>query len=145
DSWVTLWHPIWMMVIILAAILYLYTLGSKQKFGTSTGQKAKFLVGLGLVYVFMGSPFSIVASHGLFSAYVFQLSVVYIVVPPLLISGLPTAQFHPMRWHHTVKKILTFVLHPLVTAILFNVGLSVYLFPSIFGPIHVHPLADGFC
>ncbi|HEU5141354.1 MAG TPA: cytochrome c oxidase assembly protein [Bacillales bacterium] len=138
-NWFELWGPIWFVVLLGAAVWYL------KNEGQSVREKSLFLIALALIYIVVGSPFQVVAADGLFSAFMFQQSVLYLVVPPFLISGIPSSWLRPQLWHHTVKSILRILTHPWFTAILFNVGFSFYLLPMVFHHVHPHPVYAGLC
>lgn len=123
-------NVVWIVVLLIAAGFYL------RPKGTSVRQKSLFLVALALIYLVVGSPFAAFAAHGLFSAYMVQQSILYLVVPPFLISGIPPAWVRPLLWKRRVKKVLRILTYPWLTAILFNVGFSFYFLPFIFDSVH---------
>ncbi|HET7578493.1 MAG TPA: cytochrome c oxidase assembly protein [Bacillales bacterium] len=130
---------IWIIILLAAAGFYLL------KIKTSIRQKTLFLVALALICLSVATPFADFAAHGLFSAYITQQSILYLVVPPFLILGVPEEWLRPLLWHNGFKKVLQFLTYPWMTAILFNVGFSVFLLPFIFNPVHGHPLIEGLC
>lgn len=144
-SWMALWSPIWAVIVILAGFIYIRRIKITLYYGIPGWRMALFLIALGLVYVVVGSPFHVIAADDLFSAYLLQLSIVYLVVPPCLILGTPVEWLRPLLWRPAIKKTLSVLTYPWVTAILFNIGLSVYLLPSVFNAVHGHLLYDGLC
>ncbi|HET7658683.1 MAG TPA: cytochrome c oxidase assembly protein, partial [Bacillales bacterium] len=133
------WHPAWIAVVILVSFLYL------RKEGTSPTKKTYFLSGLILFYAAVGTPFNSIAIHGLFTAYMIQLSILYFVVPPLLICGIPAEWMRPALRKGGLKKAFQILTYPWLTAITFNVGFSVFLFPFIFNGLHAHLVVLGIC
>lgn len=144
-SWMALWSPIWAIVVILAGVFYIRKLKLTESHGITSGKKAMFLVALVLIYIAVGSPLHVIAADDLFSAYLLQLSVLYLVVPPFLILGMPAVWVRPLLWKRSIKNLLQVLTYPWVTAILFNIGLSVYLLPFVFNTVHVHPVYDVGC
>lgn len=138
DSWLTLWRPIWAVVLLLVGLVYIRKLKLTFNHEITRGKSFLFLMALALVYIVVGSPFHIIAADDLFSAYLLQLSILYLVLPPLLIQGAPTAWLHTLLRVHFLKGVLQKLTYPWVTAILFNVGLSIYLLPPVFHPIQAH-------
>lgn len=139
---IALWSPIWAVIVILAGVFYIRKLKATQNHSVSRGKKTMFLIALFLIYGVVGSPFHVIAADDLFSAYLLQLSVLYLVVPPFLILGTPLVWLKPLLLRRSFKNILQLLTYPWVTAILFNIGLSIYLLPSVFQPIHAHPLFE---
>ncbi|HEX7065018.1 MAG TPA: cytochrome c oxidase assembly protein [Bacillales bacterium] len=137
--WFELWEPIWFVVLLAMAVLYLRNKGASRR------ERSLFLTALALIFIVVGSPFHILAAHGLFSAFMVQQSILYLVVPPFLISGIPSSWLRPQLWHHIVKRILRALTNPWFTAILFNVGFSLYLLPMVFHSVHGHPVYTGLC
>ncbi|HET7616840.1 MAG TPA: cytochrome c oxidase assembly protein [Bacillales bacterium] len=132
-----LWSPILAAVLVLTAVLYL------KKEGTSARRKTFFLSALALIYLAAGSPFSLFARDDLFTAFMVQQSILYLVVPPFLIIGTPLSWLRPLLWQASLKKVFRVLTYPWLTAILFNPGFSVFLLPSVFRPIHASPVALG--
>lgn len=137
--WIERWNPIWIVILLAVAFFYL------RKKGTSPRQKTVSLVALALIYGSVGTPFQIFADHGLFTAYMLQQSVLYLVVPPLLIAAIPKGWLIPLMWRPRLKKMLEVMTYPWLTAILFNVGFSVYLLPFVFNAVHTHPMIMNLC
>lgn len=137
--WMEIWSPIFLAGLVMLAGLY------TGKKGASGRQRAKFLTGLVLIYVTVGSPLHLYARDVLFSAYILQNSILYLVVPPLLISGTPTAWIKPVLSPRPVKAVVKVLTYPWLTAIVFNIGFSIFLLPTIFNPVQDHPVMAVVC
>lgn len=133
------WHPGWMVVDIIGALVYLRIQGS------SSSEKISFISGITVLYGAIGTPFSSFAFHQMITALIVQLSILYFLVPPLLVRGLPSEWIRFIFSNNLIKKIFSMLTYPWLTAIMFNFGLSVFLFPYFFNWLHGHSLIFGLC
>lgn len=132
------WHPVWLAALMVAGYIYIRIEGSRIM------EKIRFFSGLTLVYGALGTPLSSFAFHGMITALIFQLSVLFFVVPPLLIRGFPLKRIRPLLRKNGIKKTFSVITYPWFTAILFNFGFSIFLFPYFFNWLHGHALAFDF-
>lgn len=130
---------IWLVIVLIGSVIYL------RRKGASPKQRSRFLIAAALIFAVVGTPFAYFAAHGLFSAYMTQQSILFLVVPPLLISGIPSAWVRPLLWKPGVKKVFALLTYPWLTAIFFNVGFSFFLLPFFFRSVHGHPFYSGLC
>lgn len=144
-SWMEMWRPIWALVLILLAVVYVYAIQKTKPDSLKGKHVFYFFVGLALIYGVMGTPLHLVATNLMFSAYMLQASVMYLAAPPLLILGLPSEWLTPMLNGRGLEKTLRVLTYPWMTAILFNVGFTIYLLPKVFQPIHAHPMYEALC
>lgn len=100
----------------------------------SAKQKSYFFIGWLIYYLALGSPLSLLA-HQLFSMHMLQMSLLYFVMPPFLLLGLPSWVFRPLLKFRWVRKIGSFLTKPLIVLFLFNGSISVYHFPYVFDSI----------
>lgn len=97
-------------------------------------QKMCFVFSMMVYYVAMGSPIVLLA-HELFSIHMLQMSLLYFVVPPLLLLGLPTYLLRLLfKWNWMGNGFSLFV-KPLTSLFLFNGLISLYHIPVIFDAI----------
>ena len=132
------WHPVWMAIVIITAWFYLRIKGSNTK------EKINFTSGLIVLYAVIGTPFDTFAFNKMMTAMVVQLSILFFVVPPLLIRGIPSDWFRSLL-RNRMKRTFKIMTYPWLTAVMFNFGLSVFLFPFFFNLLHEHRIVFGLC
>ncbi len=144
-GFVQMWRPSWILAMIAVAVLYFYLLGPlRHKFADSrplgAGRKISFLSGLLLTYLMLGSPLNLIGLELLFSMHMMQQSIMFFIVPPLILMGIPAWMIRPLLAHARVKKTVEILTKPSVSIVLFNFTLSFYHFPMIFDYMAEHPL-----
>lgn len=128
EPWWAILEPWWLVLF-----LFLYICYRKWVPGVDRQMRRYALLTLLLFYVVVGSPLAVPAErHLFFSAYMFQQSLLCLVIPPLLLKSFPLSSLRPYLWHYFVKKICRGLTHPITTTVLFNVGFSVVHVPFIF-------------
>ncbi|EGK11293.1 cytochrome c oxidase assembly protein [Kroppenstedtia eburnea] len=95
------------------------------------GQKLLFLIGLALFYLALGSPMETIG-HELFSIHMLQQSILYLIVPPLIIRGIPDWMWRRWLKIAPVRKWAAWGRRPFVSLILFNGLFSFYHIPPVF-------------
>ncbi len=131
-----LWSPYFFLVLLAITILYFIMIGPiREKY--ALGEKATnrqisfFVSGMVLIYIFKGSPVDLIG-HLMFSAHMAQMAVLYLVVPPLLILGMPFWMLRSFVNHRYVKPVFKLLTFPLFALIVFNGVFSFYHIPLIF-------------
>lgn len=124
------------LLAILLGATYLILVGPLRRlFPESTPvrpvQKIWFLGGLIIGYFALGSPLNLLA-HELFSFHMLQMAILFLVLPPFFLNGIPEWMYRAFLRIPGVKPVLTFFTHPLVALFLFNGLLSLYHFPMVF-------------
>lgn len=132
-----MWNPGIFLLTLLLAASYLILIGPQRKrFSEATPvsmkKKVLFMLGLSFLYIAQGSPLSYYGHHNLFSAHMVQQSLVYMVMPPLLLLGTPEWLLQSLFRNHIAKKALGFFTNPIVGALSFNLLFSFYHIPLIF-------------
>ncbi|SFS30030.1 cytochrome c oxidase assembly protein [Marininema halotolerans] len=97
----------------------------------SPSQKMLFLLGLFILYGCLGSPMVIIG-HELFSIHMLQQSLLYLVMPPLLIRGIPIWMWRRAFSEPWLKTIFRPAKRPLITLFFFNGLFSLYHVPLLF-------------
>lgn len=133
-SFFELWSPVFMLAAVAVAVAYYFVTGPlKYRFANSETvrweQKARFYFGLFLYYFALGGPLNILA-HTMFSAHMLAMAIAYLVVPPLILLGLPAWLVKPFFEYKGMKMVLK-AMHPLISLLLFNVLFSFYHIPVI--------------
>ncbi|WP_400164150.1 cytochrome c oxidase assembly factor CtaG [Brevibacillus sp. TJ4] len=129
------WNPELMLVTVLIGIAYFSLIGPlRHTFAdaepVSLRQKLSFAFGLLLLYFGMGSPLN-VSGHYLFSIHMVQQSLLYLVMPLLLISGTPAFLFRHLVARRWVRRALQVFTHPIPGVLMFNALFSFYHMPVI--------------
>lgn len=132
-----LWNPEVLLLLAVIGFLYLQVVGPwRHRFTgaepVSSRQKGLFISGLAVYYLALGSPLDIIAHHYMFSAHIFQQSMMLFAAPPLILLGIPAWLVRPVFNHPGFKKPLAVLTQPIFAAFLFNALLSFYHLPLIF-------------
>lgn len=135
-TYISNWNISLNLLFILIAVVYLLITGplaAKFPAGSSVSPKKKlsFLFGLFLYYFSFGSPLAML-SHELFSMHMLQMSLLYIVMPPFLLLGLPAWLVRPALGFQWVSRIGRFLTKPIVILFVFNGAISLYHIPQVF-------------
>lgn len=138
-SFLTAWNPFLLLVLLLLAGFYLHGTGAgrikwKGSHSVNRSKKFSFLFGLFLFFVAKGSPLNQMG-HSLFLIHMAQQSIMYLAVPPLILSGLPSWMVNPILQIDFWRKGVTFFTKPLIAIFLFNILFSFYHIPFIFDAI----------
>jgi putative membrane protein len=131
-----LWKFDILLIIFIIGIIYSLVLKRVSMLNPHLERKMKqpvyFYTGLLLWALSEGSPLSIIGHHYLFSVHMVQMTITYLMVPPLLIAGLPEWVFTYLFKVPSIKKFIHFGTRPLIAILVFNTLFSIYHFPSIF-------------
>ncbi len=131
-----LWSPYFLIVILLITALYFMIIGPwKGKFKGSSPvpikQQLLFVSAILFLYISKGSPVDLLG-HIMFSAHMTQMAILYLVVPPLLILGIPNWLWKTILYRPIIKPVMEVFTNPIVALILFNGIFSLYHVPLIF-------------
>lgn len=129
------WNPELIVLTVLIGVAYYAFIGPlRHTFPdaepVSLRQKIMFSAGLLLFYFSLGSPLN-VSGHFLFSAHMLQQSLLYLVMPLLILAGTPKYLFRYIASFGWIRMILKIFTHPLPAVILFNALFSFYHMPFI--------------
>lgn len=131
-----LWSPYYFVVILIVTILYFLIINIwRNKFPdsekVSKGKQIFFVIGMLLLYTAQGSPIDLF-SHLMFTAHMVQMAILYLVVPPLLLLGIPDWLLRKIISFPFIKQLIKNLSRPLVALVLFNGIFSIYHLPAIF-------------
>jgi putative membrane protein len=134
-----LWSPYFLAAIILIAIAYfLITVKYRHLFKDSEPLKPTqgilFGVAMILLYVIKGSPLDLMG-HIMFYAHMIQMALLYLLIPPILISAVPEWIWKKLWSMKIVSWIVTLFTKPLLALILFNGMFSMYHMPVVFDQV----------
>lgn len=131
-----LWSPYFLVfLLMLITVYFLITVFYRRNFKGSepltTKQGIIFLFGILLLYAIKGAPIDLLG-HLMFSAHMTQMAILYLIIPPLLIIGIPQWIWRKLVNVAGIKPIFMLLTKPLIALILFNVFFSIYHIPLVF-------------
>ncbi|HWO95480.1 MAG TPA: cytochrome c oxidase assembly factor CtaG [Bacillus sp. (in: firmicutes)] len=131
-----LWSPVFLIFTVGLIALYFNVIGYlrpyfKNSAPVATKTKVFFVTSMILLYFVKGSPIDLLG-HIMFSAHMTQMAILYLVVVPLLILGLPDWLIKTVIEHKAIKPIFNFFTKPLIAILVFNGIFSLYHIPLIF-------------
>jgi len=134
-----LWSPFFLAALIAILVGYfLITIKFREKFLTSEPltrkEAALFTTGIVLLYLIKGSPLDLMG-HLMFYAHMIQMAMLYLVIAPILIVGIPKWIWRNVLNQKFVKPVFQFFTRPLIALVLFNGMFSFYHVPLIFDVI----------
>ncbi|WP_188454618.1 cytochrome c oxidase assembly protein [Virgibacillus oceani] len=118
------WNFPLMAVFICIALLYLYFIMQFTKIKSYKKQAIFFIIGIGLLFFTIGSPVTAI-SHLSSSFHMIQISILYFIIPPLLLLGIP-AQLERAPFIKKRKKLL---FPPMLALAIFSLMFFLYHLP----------------
>lgn len=137
------WSPLLFFVVSMLAVVYILAVGRyrttwfKSSAHVGLGKKFAMLSGLALYYLTHGGPLDL-AAHLMFSAHMLSMSISYLIVPPLVLYGIPDWLYRHALGNATVKRIFDIATQPILTLVLFNMLFSLYHFPVVMDYVMTH-------
>lgn len=131
------------LFVLLVAVLYLLITGPlRNRFPdsepASTRQLTYFSTGLLIFYFSLGSPMEMIG-HELFSIHMVQMSLLFIVMPPFLLMGLPGWLVEPVFRLKLVGKVARVLVNPVFATFFFNGMIWLYHIPWVFDRLMESP------
>ncbi|ANU24841.1 hypothetical protein BCM40_08395 [Planococcus donghaensis] len=120
------------VALVVVLVAYVYQFKAEEDFFKKF---AFFFSALVVLYVTLGSPLHVLGDHYLFSAHMLEQSLIYTLLPPLLLLGLPKRFVAPIVRLGIRTKILSFLKRPLIPLLMFNVLFSFYHIPLVFNVV----------
>lgn len=120
------WNTPLLAGIISIAVVY----GCLVRHSTPNKQPFFFFLGLSLLYLTIGSPLSTI-SHLFFSSHMVQMSILFFIVPPFLLLGIPDYLFQRIQKIPVIKIIGKLCLAPKVALYIFAVLFLMYHLPVV--------------
>ena len=142
-----LWSPYLIGVILfLIAIYFIVTCLWRKDFEVSEPLKIReaiyFLLAMAILYVVKGSPIDLLG-HIMFTWHMVQMAVLLLLVPVLLIKGIPWWVWQALFKISIVHRIVYFLTQPVAALILFVSMFSFYHIPSIFDAVKMDETTHG--
>jgi putative membrane protein len=129
------WSIHWSTVIGIAALaaLYLWRDSRATAPDTPSGmQKLSFFAGLFVMFVSLNGPLHDLSDYYLFSAHMVQHLLLTLLVPPLLIGGVPGGMLRPLIRHRAVRAVAEFVTRPVSCYVIFNLVIIFWHLPLFY-------------
>ena len=129
------WSVHWSTVIGIAALaaIYIWRASSAAQAGTPSGmQKLSFFAGLFVMFLSLNGPLHDLSDFYLFSAHMVQHLLLTLVLPPLLIGGIPGWMIRPLIRPRGVRKVAEFVTKPAMCFVIFNLVIVVWHLPYFY-------------
>lgn len=133
------WKPFFIACLSFVFILYIILLKKEILRGVTSKQFFFFCGGLILLGILLGSPLSEFA-HFSFTTHMIQMSILYFIIPPVLLFGIPNPiNFKRFLLPKMVKTVLYFI-SPFVALVIFSILFSIYHLPMILHAISGHSI-----
>lgn len=134
-----LWSPYFLLAMLVVLVGYfLLTVKFRHRFKDTepltTKQGIIFTSGIILLYAIKGSPIDLMG-HLMFYAHMIQMAFLYLVIPPLLIVGIPQWVWKKLLNITVIRVLFKFFTKPIIALIVFNGMFSFYHIPLIFDVI----------
>jgi len=131
----TNWSVHWSTVIGIAVLgaLYLWRAAHAPERGSPTGlQKFWYFSGLFVMFASLNGPLHDLSDGYLFSAHMVQHLLLTLLMPPLLLAGVPGWMFRPLIRPRPVRAVAQFVLRPIMCFTIFNVVIAAWHMPVLY-------------
>ncbi|SDD96860.1 putative membrane protein [Paenibacillus sp. UNCCL117] len=119
--------PELILIVLLIGLCYWRYAGGK----VSAAGAISFAGGLLLWYLALGGPLNLLG-HFWFSMHMLQQSILYLIVPPMLLAGLPSSFYEGVLKLPVIRSIVAVIGNPILALFLFNGAFSFYHIPIIF-------------
>jgi putative membrane protein len=134
-----LWSPFFFLSLLLVLFAFFFvTVFKRERFSNSEPLKRSegifFTIAIIILYVIKGSPLDLMG-HLMFYAHMIQMGVLYLVIPPLFIVGIPKWVWRKVLHYPIIKPLFNLFSKPLIALIIFNGMFSFYHIPLIFDAI----------
>ncbi|WP_243290000.1 cytochrome c oxidase assembly factor CtaG [Bacillus sp. FJAT-47783] len=134
-----LWSPYFILFVIALTVMYFYLIGPGRKHFKEAGdvslkQRVYFVLAMVMLYISLGSPLDLFG-HISFSGHMASMAILFLIVPPLLIFGIPVWGWNAFVHLPIVHPIMKFFTKPIISLVLFNTFFSLYHVPFIFDVI----------
>ncbi|MCA0757782.1 cytochrome c oxidase assembly factor CtaG [Paenibacillus sp. N4] len=137
-----LWTPLFFFGMAAIVILYFYLIGPwkekhfPQEPAATVKQKTLFVSAAVLVYLVHGGPLNLLG-HMMFTFHMVNMSISYLIVPPMVLLGVPAFIWRKM-FEASFWKKLSWLMHPIAALVLFNMLFSIYHIPIVHDYVMTH-------
>src|SRR5690625_4457397 len=114
------WNIPWFIGLICVTAIYIFFIKRYTNMQLKHGQPLLFFFCLCLMYVTLGSPLAAI-SHFSFSLHMIQMSILYFIVPPIFLLGIPEPLLQRLGKTLVFKKASTFIFSPVISLSIFAI------------------------
>lgn len=136
------WNIPLLLGVIGIASLYAFLVNRLTDIKMHHKQPLFFFLSLGLLYLTIGSPLTTI-SHLSFSLHMIQMSILYFIIPPIFLLGIPSQLFQRIRNTPIANKISKWFLAPKLSLIVFAVLFLMYHLPIVLTVFTQNPLVHN--
>ncbi|RBP06947.1 cytochrome c oxidase assembly factor CtaG [Rossellomorea aquimaris] len=146
-GFMALWSPFFILALVFITVVYfLITVkwrdGFKESEKLTRKEATYFILTMVLLYGIKGSPVEVLGTI-LFSAHMTQMALLYLVVTPLLVLGIPKWVWKAAIELPVVKQVFKFMTKPLISLLSFNIIFSIYHIPVVFDNVRTDATLHG--
>lgn len=146
-GFMALWSPFFILALVFITVVYfLVTVkwrdGFKESEKLTSKEATYFILAMVLLYGIKGSPVEVLGTI-LFSAHMTQMALLYLVVTPLLVLGIPKWVWKAAVELPVVKQVFKFMTKPLISLLSFNIIFSIYHIPLVFDNVRTDATLHG--
>lgn len=134
-----MWNVPLLICGLLLLIIYFRYL--KQHQIIAGKQALLFIGGVGLLYIIIGSPL-LPISYLSFSLHMIQMSILFFIIPPLLLLGIPWQIYEQFQNSILIKRISSISISPMLSLIFFAILFLLYHFPVFLIYISEHTVVQ---
>ncbi|MCD9020554.1 cytochrome c oxidase assembly factor CtaG [Cohnella silvisoli] len=134
-SFSDLWSPMFMLFMMAVVVVYTFVVGPwRHRFAGSQSvsvlRQLSFIISIVLLYLTQGGPLSLLG-HLMFTFHMTNMAIAYILVPPMLIYGIPDWLW---RWMFQAGfwrlPVFRFIMNPIISLASFTLLFSIYHVPD---------------
>jgi len=134
-----LWSPFFIIFTLLLLGFYFFVTINKRihfegKEALTKKEASAFISAIVLLYIVKGSPVDLLG-HILFSVHMVQMALLLMLIPPLLIAGIPTWVWRKILEPSVLRKSFRIFTKPLLALIVFSGLFSIYHIPLVLDTI----------
>ena len=138
-----LWYPdvlAWILLVNLGYLLVVNLWRRSFRWGPPVSLRKQILFSLGLwtIYLSEGTPIHLMAEVYLFSVHMLQHVLLTMIMPPLILLGLPDWFFTPLLRWRPVRAVARFLVHPVPALLFFNLIYSLWHMPVAYQAILIY-------
>ena len=142
-----LWSPYLIgLIVFFIAVYFTVTVLWRKDFAESEPLKKSeaiyFLLAMLTLYIVKGSPIDLLG-HIMFTYHMVQMSILLLLIPVLLIKGIPWWVWKALFKINVVHKVVYFFTQPLIALFLFVAMFSFYHLPFVFDAIKMDETLHG--
>ena len=125
-----IWNiPLLMMLLCLMGI-YIFLLIRFTNMKMYHKQPILFMLGIGLLFLVVGSPLSSITQLS-FSLHMIQMSILYFIIPPIILLGIPERMYCSLLNTPLMKKVSKLFIAPKIILYSFAILFLIYHLPFV--------------